>query len=107
MSEVMNLIPFMSEIVKLNSIHVRNFETNSIHVRNFETNSIHVRNFETNSIQVRKFDFDPHFHGKIYYNNKHTIIKDFNMQGILILNIISLLQDNTCLPTIESVCVRR
>ena len=67
MSEVMNLIPFMSEIMKLNSIHVRNFETNSIH--------------------VRKFDFDPHFHGKIYYDNKHRMIKIFNLQGILILNI--------------------
>ena len=87
MSEVMNLIPFMSEIMKLNSIHVRNFETNSIH--------------------VRKFDFDPHFHGKIYYNNKHRMIKVFNLQGILILNITILLQDNTWLPTIERVCVRR
>ena len=87
MSEVMNLIPFMSEIMKLNSIHVRNFETNSIH--------------------VRKFDFDPHFHGKIYYNNKHRMIKVFDLQGILILNITILLQDNTWLPTIESVCVRR
>ena len=87
MSEVMNLIPFMSDIMKLNSIHVWNFETNSIH--------------------VRKFDFDPHFHGKIYYNNKHRMIKVFNLQGILILNITILLQDNTWLPTIESVCVRR
>ena len=97
MSEVMNLIPFMSEIMKLNSIHVRNFETNSIHVRNFETNSIHVR----------KFDFDPHFHGKIYYDNKHRMIKIFNLQGILILNITILLKDNTWLPTIESLCGRR
>ena len=87
MFEVMNLIPFMSEIMKLNSIHVRSFDTNSIH--------------------VRKFDFDPHFHGKIYYNNKHRMIKVFNLQGILILNITILLQDNTWLPTIESVCVRR
>ena len=39
----------MSEIMKFNSIHVRNYETNSIH--------------------VRKFDFDPHFHGKINYDN--------------------------------------
>ena len=75
MSEVMNLIPFMSEIMKLNSIHVRNFDTNSIH--------------------VRKFDFDPHFHGKIYYDNKHRMIKIFNLQGILILNITILLQENT------------
>ena len=87
MSEVMNLIPFMSEIMKLNSIHVRNFETNSIH--------------------VRKFDFDPHFHGKIYYDNKHRMIKIFNLQGILILNITILLKDNTWLPTIESLCGRR
>ena len=87
MSEVMNLIPFMSEIMKLNSIHVRNFETNSIH--------------------VRKFDFDPHFHGKIYYDNKHRMIKVFNLQGILILNITILLQDNTWLPTIGRLCVRR
>ena len=85
MSEVMNLIPFMFENMKLNSIHVRNFETNSIH--------------------VRKFDFDPHFHGKIYYDNKHRMIKIFNLQGILTLNITILLQDNTWLPTIESVCV--
>ena len=85
MSEVMNLILLMSEIMKLNSIHVRNFETNSIH--------------------VLKFDFDPHFHGKIYYDNKHRMIKVFNLQGILILNLIILLQDNTWLPTIESVCV--
>ena len=48
MSEVMNLIPFMSEIMKLNSIHVRSFEVLK-----------HL-------IHVRKFDFDPHFHG----NNK-------------------------------------
>ena len=74
MSEVMYLIPFMSEIMKLNSIHVRNFETNSIY--------------------DRKFDFDPHFHGKIYYDNKHGMIKIFNLQGILILNITFLLQDN-------------
>ena len=87
MSEVINLIPFMSEIRKLNSIHIRNFETNSIH--------------------VQKFDFDPHFHGKIYYVNKHKMIKIFNLQGILILNITILLQDNTWLPTIESECVRR
>ena len=87
MSEVMNLIPFMSEIMKLNSIHVRNFETNSIH--------------------GRKFDFYPHFHGKIYDDNKHRMIKIFNLQAILILNITILLQDNTWLPTIESVCVRR
>ena len=85
MSEVMNLIPFVSEIMKLNSIHVRNFETNLIH--------------------VRKLDFDPYFHGKIYYDNKHRMIKIFNLQGILILNITILLQDNTWLPTIESVCV--
>ena len=64
MSEVMNLIQFMSEIMKLNSIHVQNYETNSIH--------------------VRKFDFDPHFHGKIKYDNKHKRIKIFNLQGILI-----------------------
>ena len=51
------------------------------------------------------FDFDPHFHGKIYYDNKHRMIKIFNLQGILILNITILLQDNTWLPTIESVCV--
>ena len=56
----MNLIPFMSEIMKLTSIHVRNFETNSIH--------------------VRKFDFDLHFHGKTYYDNKHRMIKFFNLQ---------------------------
>ena len=87
MSKVMNLIPFMSEITKLNSIHVRSFETNSIH--------------------VRKFDFDPHFHGKIYYDNKQRMIKVFNLQGILILYVTILLQDNTWLPTIESVCVRR
>ena len=87
MFEVMNLIPFMSEIMKLNSIHVRNLETNSIH--------------------GRKFDFYPHFHGKIYYDNEHRMIKIFNLQVILILNITILLQDNTWLPTIESVCVRR
>ena len=85
MSEILNLIRFMSEIMKLNSIHVQNYETNSIH--------------------VRKFDFDPHFHGKINYDNKHKMIKIFNLQGILILNITLLLQDNTWLPTIESVCV--
>ena len=75
----------MSEIMKLNSIHVRNYETYSIH--------------------VRKFDFDPHFHGKIKYDNKHKRIKVFNLQGILILNITILLQDNTWFATIESVCV--
>ena len=58
-----------------------------------------------NSIHVRKFDFDPHFHDKIYYDNKHRMIKIFNLQGILILNITILLQDNNWLPTIESVCV--
>ena len=35
------------------------------------------------------------------------MIKIFNLHGILILNITLLLQDNTWLPTIESVCVRR
>ena len=83
----MKLIWFMSEIIKLNSIHVRNYETNSIH--------------------VRKFDFDPDFHGKINYDNKHRRIKTFNLQGSLILNITILLQENTWLPTIESVCERR
>ena len=73
----------MSEIMKLNSIHVRNYETNSIH--------------------VQKFEFDPHFHGKINYDNKHRMIKIFNLKGISILNITLLLQDNTCLLTIESV----
>ena len=40
-----------------------------------------------NSIHVRKFDFDPHFHGKINYDNKHRMIKIFNLKGISILNI--------------------
>ena len=73
----------MSEIMKLNSNHVRNYETNSIH--------------------VRKFDFDPHFHGKINYDNKHGMIKIFNLKGISILKITLLLQDDTWLLTIESV----
>ena len=93
----------MSEIMKLNSIYARNYETNSIHVRNYETNSIHVRNYETNSIHVRKFDFGTHFHGKINYDNKHRMIKIFNLKVISILNITILLQDNTWLLTIESV----
>ena len=65
--------------------------------------SIHVRNYETSSIRVRKFEFDPHFHGKINYDNKHRMIKIFNLKGISILNITLLLQNNTCLLTIESV----
>ena len=40
-----------------------------------------------NSIHVRKFDFDPYFHGKINYDNKHRMIKIFNLKGISILNI--------------------
>ena len=75
----------MSEIMKLNSIHVRNYETNLIH--------------------VWKFDFDPPFHGTINYDNNHRMIRIFNLQGILLLNITILLQDNSWLPTIESVCV--
>ena len=73
----------MSEIMKLNSIHVRNYETNSIH--------------------VRKFDFDPHFRCKINYDNNHRMIKIFNPKGISILNMTILLQDDTWLLTIESV----
>ena len=54
-------------------------------------NSIHVQNYETNSIHVRKFDFDPHFHAKISYDNKHRMMKIFNLQGILRLNTTILL----------------
>ena len=64
-------------------------------------NSIHVRNFKTYSIHVRKFDFNPHFHDKINYDNKHRMVKIFNLQGILILNLTILLQDNTWLLTID------
>ena len=76
-------------------------------VRSYETNLIHVRSYGSNSIHVRKFNFDPHFHGKVNYDNKQRKVKIFNLQGTLISNITILLQDNTWLPTIESVCVWR